>query len=427
MTGGALSVAAHTLRQCLRMKVVGASVVVTAVVLGVMPFTMTGDGTLGGRSRSFLSYGTDLLGVFLGLLTVFLSVWVVTEDVRTRQVTSVVVKPLSRWQYVFGRWLGICALNVVLLLIGAAAIFSLAQYLRTGAIAKAVNPQDRQAVETQVFTARREEAPTPVDVDASVQKRLEDMEAAGDLAEAVEAFAVQTGGDLGAALDTLMAEIRRDTESRLYAIPPGGSGQWTFSGIDVRGDQARGPARIVSIDPEARHIWLTADDRLLGRMLYSAPVAIDDVEARVADLVEQRVQLTLTTENMQRPRIARLREGDDVTVVVDSVIQFRYAATAAQPISDRRITGLWVIRSPGGKGAMQVDRRRDLSRTPTTMTVSARVVSTDGRTTVQFTNLPNPKTGEAVSVTIRPEDVAILFRKGSFELNFFKGVLLMLF
>ena len=68
---GIWSIAKHTFAQCMRMKLAAAFAVLLTAALLALPAQMTGDGTLAGQIRAFLSYGT---GISLGLLSI-MSCW----------------------------------------------------------------------------------------------------------------------------------------------------------------------------------------------------------------------------------------------------------------------------------------------------------------------------------------------------------------
>ena len=425
LSGGALSIARHTIQQCLRMRVVGMFLVVVGLCLGVMPFAMTGDGTLTGRLKSFLTHGSSLLALALSILTIFLSIWVVTEDVRSRQVFSVAVKPVSRWQYILGRWLGICLLDAALLLIGALMILGLAQYLRTGAVQEPKSQMDRQMVETQVFTARRRVSPEPEDIVARVEARIQEMKVDRTFADALEGYRVQVGGDTERAAEALAKDVEKDITSELFSIAPGQSKRWRFRGLEVQGVGARGTGTVVSVDGQTNRLWIEAPASVLARLVYAGPVLLGNVEGRARRLDGTKVQIQLGLEDMRSPRIAGLTKGDDIDVAVDPMIQLTYTADMARQSGDRRFSGHWQVRSPAG-GDQFVDVRSDLNRQPVTLTISARVVDEEGRTDVTFKNLPNLGTGEVSTVTILPEDVAILFRAGTFGGNFLRGMLLLM-
>ena len=100
------AVARETFAQCLRLKVAGVFIILLALTLVVMPFALKGDGTLAGRIRTLLAYGTGMTGALLSVVTILLAVGVVSGDVRERQIFIVASKPLARWQYIVGRWGG---------------------------------------------------------------------------------------------------------------------------------------------------------------------------------------------------------------------------------------------------------------------------------------------------------------------------------
>ena len=423
--GGLTSVARHTVVQCLRMKVVGATIVILGLLLGAMPFAISGDGTLAGRSKTFLSYSMALLSVVLSVLTVFLSIWVVSEDIRTRQIYGVIAKPLARWQYILGRWLGVCILNAGLLAVAAAGVFALAQYLRSGAISPEVNPQDRVAVETQVFTARTRVGPASENVEKKIADRIEEMQRTGQYADALEAFKARTGGDEAQAQELLIAEVRENITGELFAIKPRESKTWRFEGIDHHGRSVTDTGRVIRVDKESSRLWVQAPPAVQGRLVYGGPIRLNDVEGTVIAIRADVVAVSMMLEDMLKPAIQRLAADGNVSVTAEPTIQLTYKAELSQRTSDRQITSLWRFEATG-TAAQLLAPRHDLSRSPATMTIPAWVVSDDGRTTVTFLSQPHRRTGEWYTVRILPEDVAILFRVGSFGWNFLRGTLLLM-
>ena len=113
--GSIWTVARQTFSQCLRTKVAAVFTVLLVASLAVLPSVMVGDGTLAGRIRTFLDYSFSVVSALLSLVVIFLAVGLVSGDVRDKHVFIVCVKPLGRWQYVLGRWLGIVLLSSMLL------------------------------------------------------------------------------------------------------------------------------------------------------------------------------------------------------------------------------------------------------------------------------------------------------------------------
>ncbi|MHC4497616.1 MAG: hypothetical protein ACYS21_00720, partial [Planctomycetota bacterium] len=59
------AVAINTIKQALRMKIAAVFIVLLIVLLPIMGFSMTGDGTLKGRLQTFVSYGLSLTSFLL--------------------------------------------------------------------------------------------------------------------------------------------------------------------------------------------------------------------------------------------------------------------------------------------------------------------------------------------------------------------------
>ena len=76
------AVATNSIKQALRMKIAAVFVVLLIVLLPVMGVSMTGDGTLKGRLQTFVSYGLSLTSFLLCLLTIVVSIYSLTSDIK---------------------------------------------------------------------------------------------------------------------------------------------------------------------------------------------------------------------------------------------------------------------------------------------------------------------------------------------------------
>ncbi len=160
------AVATNTIRQALRMKVAAIFIVLLLVLLPVMGFTATGDGTLRGRLQTFVSYGLSLTSLLLSLLTIIVAIYTVTSDIEHRQIYTVVTKPIRRYQIVLGKVLGVIVLDVVLLALFAGIVYGVTSW-----IPKFVNAteEERQAARNEFYTARASLVPPLVDVQKEVE------------------------------------------------------------------------------------------------------------------------------------------------------------------------------------------------------------------------------------------------------------------
>ncbi|MBN2129515.1 MAG: hypothetical protein JW741_08460 [Sedimentisphaerales bacterium] len=159
------AVAINTIRQALRLKVAAIFILLLLILLPVLGFTATGDGTLKGRLQTFVSYGLSLTGLLLSLLTIIVSIYAITSDIEQRQIYTVVTKPIRRFQIVLGKLLGVVVLDVVLLALFAGIVYALTVYMPR--FFKA-SPQELAQVKNEFYTARASLVPPKIDVEETV-------------------------------------------------------------------------------------------------------------------------------------------------------------------------------------------------------------------------------------------------------------------
>ncbi|HSW45120.1 MAG TPA: ABC transporter permease [Phycisphaerae bacterium] len=169
------AVARHMIAESIRMKIAVVFLVVMAVILLVLPFTVTGDGvTLKSRIQSYLSYSLSSVTFLLSLLTVFLACNTLASEICQRHIFMVASKPIPRWQFFAGKWLGIMTLNAVLLLSAGLIIWAGTWHLKS----RPTFEDDRAAIQNEIMTVRygaKMDQPdfTPM-VDARIRKLRED-------------------------------------------------------------------------------------------------------------------------------------------------------------------------------------------------------------------------------------------------------------
>lgn len=197
------------IREGIRMKIALVFIVVLMIVLPILPFSVTGDGvTLKSRIQMFLSFSLSAVNFLLSMLTVFLACGALSNEIREKHVHLIAVKPIPRWQFVTGKWLGILILNLGLLTGSGLIVYGFAQYLRTR---PAVSEVDADGVEQEVFTARagvRLRAPED-EVERALEGRIRQLQAEGRFAA--------TGEDIS---DRFRAELRRELRVERLSVPP---------------------------------------------------------------------------------------------------------------------------------------------------------------------------------------------------------------
>ena len=145
------AVARNTLAQALRMKVAVIVIVLLLVVLPLMSRIMVGDGKLQGKLQTFISYGISLMTMLLCILTIAVSTYTLSDDIKRKYIFLVVTKPISRFQIILGKLLGVIILDVGLL-----AVFSVVIYILVLLMPRFLDAPQSEIIQAQneFFTAR---------------------------------------------------------------------------------------------------------------------------------------------------------------------------------------------------------------------------------------------------------------------------------
>ena len=164
------AVARNTIAHALRMKVAFTIIILLLILLPLMSMIMVGDGTLQGKLQSFVSYGLSLTSLLLCLLTIIISTYTFSDDLKNRYIYLVVTKPIARFQLLCGKLLGVVLLDVFLLAVFASIIYGLTLMIPR---LTDVDPVQLARAENEFFTARR--ALKPV-IDEDKLRELADRE-----------------------------------------------------------------------------------------------------------------------------------------------------------------------------------------------------------------------------------------------------------
>ncbi len=142
-SGRIRAVARTTLAEGLRAKVASGFALLILVGIPIFWLTAEGDGTIKGQVQMFTTYALGFTGFVLALLTIFFSCRSLAAEVASQQIYAIVSKPIPRWQILAGKWLGIMSLNVLLLMIAG-----LATYVGTKATMRSFQTHLRHELET---------------------------------------------------------------------------------------------------------------------------------------------------------------------------------------------------------------------------------------------------------------------------------------
>lgn len=272
------SVAHTVIKEASRSKISLVFIVLLLIALPLIPMWLDPEAPLRYRIQTFISRSLTLTFVLAACMTVFLSCASVAFEIRDRQIWHLMTKPLSRLNYLLGKWLGVISVNLILLLVAGVSIFTFVQYLRTTPVAPGVQGQlDRMQVEDQVLTARKAIIPD--------YRYLTDEQVRERRNQRIER-------DPELASETITPEKIRDIEEEIQtrhlasqrSIPPGRGLNFEFSGLEG--------ARAIGMPLTLRYrFWILDSDQ---HSTFQAGIVINEDErtAREVTYVPSMVHVT---------------------------------------------------------------------------------------------------------------------------------------
>ncbi|MBN2446580.1 MAG: ABC transporter permease [Phycisphaerae bacterium] len=148
-----LAIARLTFSEGIRMRIVVVFLIVLGFLVLRLPFAMSGDGTLAGRLQSFLDYSLAAVSLLLSLTTVMLSCATLANEFKAKSLQMVVTKPVSRFQILLGKWIGVNMLVVLMLGLCGGAIYGFAWWIARQP--ELAGTADHLKVRDVVWTARQ--------------------------------------------------------------------------------------------------------------------------------------------------------------------------------------------------------------------------------------------------------------------------------
>ncbi len=215
-------VARQTFLEAVRARVTTVFGIALAAVVVLTPM-VAASGTLISQVQTFLVYSVGLAGVLLSAWTILLGCSLISSEVQTRQIFGPMTKPVSRWQYVLGRWLGVVLLQAVLVGLVGVGVYAMTQYVSH----RPAPDQERHMLGRQVLTARTQHSPEPVDprIERYVQQRWQSM-SPEQRQRAADEFG---GGSEGEA--QALAALRQRGAHTVQTARPMEQLQWEFTGL----------------------------------------------------------------------------------------------------------------------------------------------------------------------------------------------------
>jgi len=211
------AVARNTFVSSMRMKTAIVFMLLLIVLLPILSMTSTGDGTAMGRIQSFISYGLGLVAFLLSILTIIVSCYTLSSDIKRKQIYTVVTKPIRRFELVTGKVLGVVLLDLLLLVVFSSIIYAIT--VQMPHITK-TDQVELGRLNNEFFTAR---ASLKMNIDeqaveSRVLEQYNELKRTGQLSES-------------RSREEVFSELRDAEKFSRHSAEPGGTVLWEFEGV----------------------------------------------------------------------------------------------------------------------------------------------------------------------------------------------------
>ncbi|MEX0654812.1 MAG: ABC transporter permease subunit [Phycisphaeraceae bacterium] len=288
-----LGVARTLIDEAIRMKVALVFIVALVLLVPALPMALDPAELLKYRVQSFLTWSLMATGVLLSLMTIFLAVGTITNEVSMRQIFLTMTKPVSRGQYLAGKWLGIALLNVLLVAVCGGGIYVFTQLLVQQ---QAQSPADRMQVEQEVLAARVAITPEPpqgTDMSALYQQRLQRVR---------QQDPAQFGEPDTPVPTHIQRQVQQQVVAQWYTIGPRQSQTYVFRNVrapvgENQAIQFRLKPRAAGTVPEG---YVHLDIRINDRPYQAGPVRLSDDTVHILRIRAEAIEngeLRMTIRN----------------------------------------------------------------------------------------------------------------------------------
>lgn len=236
------AIARNVLHEAVRMRVSLLFIVLLIFGMAALPALLEANQPLRYRVQAFLQYATGGAFWLIALLVLTFGAASVTFEQRDKVIWQTMTKPVSAWQYILGKWLGVVTLAAVLLAVCGSGIFLFTEHLRGQTAVGESLPfvakddraiaEDRLLLETQVLVARQAVQIVPRAFDeAQLQQNINqrvDTELALNLGDINSPEAKRMADSIRARLSE---ELRRSQQLIYRSIAPGGAEAYVWRGL----------------------------------------------------------------------------------------------------------------------------------------------------------------------------------------------------
>ncbi len=237
------------------MKVVLAFAVLIAALILALPFGIQRpNATVSATVQTFLTWSLTPLGVILSFLAIFLGCLSISDEMYHRQIYTLVTKPIPRWQYIIGKWVGVLEVLTGLLLFAGVAIYGMTRML---AAAEPVDKVDKFTLEREVLTARAHSPLYMPDFTAQAERAFQQLVEDGRYTDPAKVRPA-----------TVKAQIKQEFVQRWRALVPGENRVFEFRNLEL---VDRSADKAMQLRYKAKGMGYAQDETLQMRWVFGNP------------------------------------------------------------------------------------------------------------------------------------------------------------
>jgi hypothetical protein len=317
---GIAGIATAVLDEAVRMRSAVALVAVFIALLPTLPLLVDPDERLAYRVQFLIGWTLGGSGLILGLLTIFLACGSVCGDIDSGRIHMTLSKPLHRWEYLVGKWLGIILYDLLLVALAGVGCGLVTWMLARGL---AVDAADRATVDREVLVARRRVVPAP--------DRPEEYAAA--ITAAIDRLEDDEPDAFAADPEAVRRRISHEYARQWHTVTPDMETTFVFRDLDTHGGegvQLQLEPRVTNVDVDLADIrmavwlngrpWPMRDGRHEELTLASQARHVFDLPAdMIAGSPELRVRIAnrnLVPPGETRPTAITFPPGDGMQLFV---------------------------------------------------------------------------------------------------------------
>jgi len=213
------AVARITFISSMRMKTAIVFMLLLIVLLPTLSMTSTGDGTAMGCVQSFMSYGLGLVVFLLSVLTIIVSCYTLSSDIKHKQIYTVITKPIRRFELIIGKILGVVILDLLLLFVFSSVIYALT--LQMPRLSKA-DEFELKRLENEFYTAR-----------TGLTFNFDEFAIENRVLEAYDGLVRGDQLDKSRSKEEILTELRKAEKYSKTSAEPGGQVLWEFEQVKL--------------------------------------------------------------------------------------------------------------------------------------------------------------------------------------------------